>query len=125
MAKPKSKTNNFNQIPWSMSKELFKEFTLVTEKNKAEVVIKGRILYAITITGNIITYCGFYEVDPRMAKGKLWVSNHMFFQDYSVYITETESISDYEERFKSVNNKMAEKRLYYRKSDKIVKYARN
>lgn len=124
MPKIKSKKNDYKKAPWPISKKLYEEFTLITEKNKAEAFVKGRILYCIEVIGTMITYKGFFEIDPRISKGQLHVSNHMFFQNCSIWCSNTESIESYKERFIPVTLMLEKKQLYYRKTDKIVSYKR-
>lgn len=122
--KIKSKTNNFKLAPWQMSSKLLETFTLVTDINKKEVLVLGRILYSISILAKFRTYRGFFEIDPGMSKGRMTIKNHMYFDSYSTYRTETESIEDYQKRFKPISILIEQKKLYYRTTDKIVKYVR-
>lgn len=125
MPKKKSKKNDYKKAPWSISKKLYEEFILITDKNKAEAFVKGRILYCIEVIGIMITYKGFFEVDPRLSKGMLYISNHQFFQNCSIWCVSTESMESYQERFKPITLLLEKKKLYFRDTDKIVKYGRN
>ena len=122
MAKKKSKTNNYLASNWNVSNKLFETFELVTEKNKSDVIKIGRIVYCLEILGRKKKYLGHFEISPRMAKGSLKVSNHQFFYTYSIWITKTESMESYKERFKPVYNLIEQKKLYFKPEEGLVKY---
>lgn len=61
--------------PWVMSRKEFEKFIPVTELNRKNAIVQGRILYIISEVGKIITYNGNRIVDPCFTKGK-WRIDH-------------------------------------------------
>jgi len=116
----KSKQGNFRNAPWLMPKTQLEGFTLITEANKQEARVIGRVLYNIEFS----IYGGFFEIMPRLKKGRLSMTNHPFFPDFSIWITADESMEDYKHRFKPVTHLLERGVLYYKIEDKIVKYGK-
>lgn len=110
--------------PWGMSKRSFNTFTKVTENNRKEVLVLGRILYHLEISGKYRQYRGFFEIDPRMVKGRFIVKNHVFYGSYNAWNNATETSEEYRYRFKPILKTLEEGRLYYRETDPLVKYSR-
>lgn len=98
-------------------------FILINDANKAEILIEGRVLYILEKRLKLFTYLGCFDFRPRMIKGSLTVSNHPIFGAASSKVINTETAEDYTGSLKAVIKYWLEKgMLYYRESDKLVKY---
>lgn len=122
-----AKQSSLNNAPADFPIEYVNErYTLVTEENKAEVLIKGRTLYVFSKGKTKYTYNGFFDIRPRHIKGVLTISNHPIFGNCKCLIKEAE---DKEEYFKSIRKvieqHIEQKQLYFKESDKIVQYQFN
>lgn len=116
----KSRKGNFRNAPWQLAKGQIEGFTLITEANKHEARVIGRVLYNIEFG----IYGGWFEVMARLKKGRLSMTNHPFFPDFSIWITADESMEDYKHRFKPVTHLLERGVLYFKQDDKIVKYGK-
>jgi len=55
-----------------MKESLLNTFRKVTEENRKQAIILGRVLYVIERKGSLITYRGSFSIDPCFEKGYYW-----------------------------------------------------
>lgn len=63
------KKNSYLKGPWALKKNEINDFSLVTEINRKNAIVQGRILYVIQREGRAPVYCGFFTIDPCFTKG--------------------------------------------------------
>ncbi len=115
-------------FPQKIPSTRFIGFTKVTNENRKELIVLGRVLWIIEKnpigTGYIINGC--FPVRPKMeAKRTLSVSGdpHVGLKEYQVFIPFEEKLEDYKDRLNSVINKgISDGTLYVKNSEKLVKY---
>lgn len=113
----------YNSPGWKMKPKEFELFTAVTASNRKNAVIMGRVLYVIEKVGSMITYRGYIVVRPRLVKGRVSVKQHPFLPDHGAYINEDEDFDSYRDSFnKIITLKISENQLFFKLTDKLVKY---
>lgn len=106
-------------------KDLESNYTPVTPLNFGEAKKMGRTFYVISKAGNLIQYCGFITIRPRLVKCKLQITNHPFMKDSITWIPSDESEEDYKNGFGPLLNLLLEeKKLYIKLKDPLTQYKR-
>lgn len=100
-------------------------YVLVTPLNLSEAKKMGRTFYVIERSGNLIHYCGFFTIRPRLVKCKMQMTNHPFLKDSITWIPDDESEEDYKTSFGTLINQLLEQnKLYIKLKDTLTKYTR-
>jgi len=125
MAAPKKKT--LAEGPWTMKKAEVDTFARVTESNRKQAVVIGRILYIISKEGNVYTYGGCMTIDPCLLKG-WWKWPWLPFVNqrtshFRVFIESDMSRDDWAADYKALLDMHIEKeQLYIKREDPILTY---
>lgn len=125
MAPPKKKT--FAEGPWTIKKAEVDTFAKVTEDNRKQAIVIGRILYIIAKDGNVYTYCGAMTIDPCLLKG-WWKWPFLPFVNQSkshfrVFVESDMSRDDWAVEYKGLIDKyINEGTLYIKREDPILTY---
>lgn len=111
-----------------MSRKQFSEFIPVTELNRKNAIVQGRIIYVISEMGKVITYRGFKVIDPCFDKGR-WRIDHLPFaknvpgKAFETYIFTGVDRNDWAKDWKAIIDKgIKEKELFIKPSDPIIQY---
>lgn len=114
---------NYDLGPWRFRRESLTPFVKVTDENRVNAAITGRILYIIEGT----LYRGHLVLHPAFKKGnnvmqrKPWEKNKEDF--YTVYITEDMNYNEHTTLLKRLVSKfIAEGTLFINPSDPVLKY---
>lgn len=123
----KEPKKNFNTAPWGAKRSLVSNFTLVTENNRKEAVVLGRLLYIFEPLGHDFLYRGCFSVDPLFKKGRYryplrpWNGGG----HYSVYITEDMDYQEWKDNYSSLIQKFVkEGTLYYNSSEPLLTFVK-
>lgn len=126
MAKPKS--SSYNVAPWIMGRKEFEKFIPITDINRKNAIIQGRIIYRISVVGNIITFCGHKVIDPCFTKGR-WKIDHLPFTKnvssptFEVYIFDEMNRGEWASFWEKTLRKGIEKKeLFINPNDPIIQY---
>ena len=125
MAAEKKKT--FANAPWTMKKAEVDTFAKVTEDNRKQAIIIGRILYIISKEGNVYTYNGCMTIDPCYYKG-WWRWPHLPFvtkekTHWRVYIDSDKSRDEWAAEYKvRIDKYIQNGELYLKREDPILTY---
>lgn len=125
MAAPRKK--GLHEAPWPMKKAEVETFAKVTEANRKQAIVIGRILYIISKDGNVYTYCGCMTIDPCLLKG-WWKWPFLPFvnkslQHFKVFVDADKSRDDWAYEYKSLIDKhIKEESLYLKREDPILIY---
>lgn len=126
-AKSEQSKQNYGSGPWIFKKGGINKFALVTEQNRNNAIVKGRILYIIELVGRSHMFRGTMSVDPCFEKGwfkypfKPWQKEHP--GHFKVYFNEDMDLSALvkENRF-LVNQYIEKNQLYIKPEDPILTY---
>lgn len=114
--------------PWVMSKKEFEKFILITDINRKNAIIQGRIIYTISEVGKVITYCGNRVVDPCFTKGRWRVDHKPFAKNiptptFEVYIYEGMDRASWSSFWETtLRDGIDKKELFINPSDPIIQY---
>jgi hypothetical protein len=115
--------SNYNTPGWKIKPQELKDYTLVTPANRKNVVVMGRILYAISINGSLVEYLGYFVIRPRLERGRIKVFNHPHLKDHDIFINEDEDFNNYRESYDSlISLLIRKKQLYFKIKDQLVKH---
>lgn len=120
MAKQASLTKAPNPVPFEFVEE---HFTLVTDENKTEILVKGRPVYVFKKGRTKFVYLGCFDIRPRMVKGILITTGHPVFGNCTTRVNENEDKEEYLKSIQSVvKTHIKNGNLYYQESDKLITY---
>lgn len=123
-----AKKFGFDQAPWIMSRKEFEKFKAITEANRKNAVMQGRIIYSISDMGKVITYLGCRVIDPCFTKGNWRVQHKPFVKGthssfFEVFFREDMNRSHWASSWDAILKEGIEKKqLYINPSDPILKY---
>lgn len=121
------KKKTFAEGPWTIKKAEVDTFAKVTESNRKQAIVIGRILYIIAKDGNVYTYCGAMTIDPCLLKG-WWKWPFLPFVNkslshFKVYVDSDKSRDDWAAEYKGLIDKyINEGTLYIKREDPILTY---
>lgn len=128
----KVEKNTFRVGPWTMKPKEFESFVKVTESNRPNAMVYGRIFYIIDVLGKNYTFRGTMIADPRFTKGHIlypyrpWdiipkdVPNKTHYRvyiyeetDYHTWVTQNKALFD---------KHISEGTLFIKPTDPILTY---
>lgn len=126
------KSNNYGIAPWEMTKGAITNFVAVTDFNRGNAIVMGRIFYYIELSGSKYIYRGATIVRPRLTKGK-WLWPHYPWAivprdvqnktHWEVYYDKEEDYNDYKNDFNEIiTNGINKKLLYICPKDPILTF---
>lgn len=121
------KTNDYGYGPWIFKKNVINDFIRVTDFNRKQAVILGRILYVIDLVGTDNRFCGTMIIEPCYLKGEWKVPYRPWMNGYPGHFKSVfRENMDYNE-WVSNNDKMiskfiSENTLYIKTTDPILKF---
>jgi hypothetical protein len=117
---------NYGAGPWPINRSLIEGFIKVTESNRKQAVVYGRILYIIDPSGSNYIFRGTMSVDPYFDRGwhhypwKPWQGKTGHFR---VFMTNGVPYDEWKDANKKlINTYIAEGSLYIKQSDPILTY---
>lgn len=125
----KQKKHDYGKAPWDLKNGDISNYAQITEANRKNAIVLGRILYVVEKNGRTHQFCGTFSIDPRFTKGWIGYPIKPWEQGYPghrrVYMPED---LNYEE-WKSNNDKMIttfiqEKKLFIKTDDPILTYTK-
>lgn len=129
----KKKKNDYWWAPWSSKEGAFKEMVPVTELNRKNAIVQGRMVYIIEPeTKSMSRYCGFITICPRYTKGEwLWPlepflprwPEHKDKTHYKIYFDCDQDYEKYKNDYKIlIDRGIANKTLYINPKDPILTF---
>jgi len=125
-------SSNYGVAPWQLKKGAINDFTLVTEKNRSNAIVLGRILYFMEPIGVNHIFRGAISVNSRLTKGK-WMWPRMPWMPatkeatnkthFEVYVDKDEDYESWKTYYDYVITKgINEKTLYICQKDPILTF---
>lgn len=133
MGKEKPKAEGYWRAPWIMKKGEFETFIPVTEANRKQAIVIGRILYTISKeSGNNYRYCGFITVQPCFFIGwwqmpiEPFIPRDAKFKSkthWKVYLDKNKNRDEWGSEYKTLFDRLIkDKELYIKQSDPILTF---
>lgn len=123
----KRQTSNFSVAPWYLKGKHIESFSKVTEFNRKQAIVQGRIFYVIEPIGSKWMFRGTLTIDPCFTKGS-WRYPFMPWQKnktthFKVYFPENLDYNFWWKETKALLDKfIAEGNLYINPADPILTY---
>lgn len=118
---------SYGEGPWNMKKNAIKDFIQVTEDNRKNAIVVGRILYVIDLNGSVYQFRGTFSIDPCFTKGwfryplKPWQNN--FPGHIKVFMPEDIDYNAWASQNKFlIDDYIFKKTLYIKPTDPILKF---
>jgi|GEM_PF-6452264 len=127
--KKNEKLSPYNFAPWVLKKDDIESYQPVNDENRKEIITIGRILYVISKMGSNYTFRGTMTIDPCFSDGmyqypfKPWQNQNK--THFKALLKQTDENEWAETNKALINSYLAEKSLYYKESDPILKYYKN
>lgn len=129
---PTKKTNNYNVAPWEMKRDALKDFVLITDLNRKNAIVVGRIYYNIELAGSKHIFGGAGVVRPRLKKGEwLWPhypwsiipNNVQNKTHFNVFYDKEEDYDEWNNFFDTfISSGIEKKTLYINPKDPILTF---
>lgn len=123
----KKQKNTFGSGPWIMKKVAMEHFIAVTEGNRKQARVAGRIFYVIEKSGHQFVFCGTFSIDPPFTQGwwhvpfKPWMKG--FPGHFRVYMNSNVDYNTWVAENKYMLDKfITEKKLYINTRDPILTF---
>jgi hypothetical protein len=121
-----AKKRDFRLAPWPMHKKELNDYVLLTDDNKKNAMVTGRIIYVIdsSITKEP-QYCGYKTFDPCFTQGLYNITLPDFWdlKEMKHAVPADMDKAEWQKMWVSlINDGVRRKRLYIKKNDQLIKY---